>query len=609
MSSLIPIRFRTEQARQFHRTFTNTITVSTSQSNSLTPINDMVFLFTATGGQTLFSGPDDNGNILYFETGKVQVFVNGERLSDIEYIQGTNTQIELVSPANLGDVIVVAGYTVYSYPNPSDYYHVFIGRSNSWENDSLPPAPQDTRLDEASAKNSIVAVKKISPNDVSLLIPRIDWVSGVVYDQYVDNEEYSQRNFYVMNTSFRIYKCIFSPGSPSTVMPEHTYAGPEQTADGYFWQLIYEVPASDRVKFLDDTYIPVRFFSTSSTFDHNAIIDSIDVIEGGFGYISAPTVVILGDGVGAEATAVVIDGAISEIIMTNQGSGYSFAIVQLLGGGGSGASVEPILQSADIPSTVNQDVASYALATAGAIDTVEVIDGGELYLPGTTTITVIGDGTGALVSPVVNTLTGKISSVVVQDRGRGYTYAEMQVTSVTGSGAVITASIGPEYGHGGDVPKELFAKTVGLSVNVEDMLGDFFIDNDFRQIGIIKNIKDFYKNQVFSKSTGTACYIVRVPSGQETEYNLDDIILTDTQGKYVVTNVRGRDVYLLPIIDSIFDSSILQNQTTGESSLNVESITIPEISVKTGDIIYLKNTTPINRQQGQAEQLKLFFSF
>lgn len=609
MSTLVPIRFRTEQARQFHRTFTNTIAVATDENNSLTPINNQVFVFTATAGQVLFTGADDNGNTLTFEVGKVQIFLNGERLNETEYLLGLGTQIELITPASLGDVLVVAGYTIYSYPNPTDYYHVFIGKTTPWVNDLVPPTPQNTRLVESAAKNGIVAIKRITGNDVSLLIPRIDWTSGVVYEQYVDDEDYTQRNFYVMNTSARIYKCIFSPGTPSTVMPEHTVAGPRQTADGYFWQLIYEIPASDRTKFLDENYIPVRFFSTSSTFDHNAVVDSITVLTGGAGYTSPPTVVILGDGVGATATATVSGGQVTGVTMTNQGSGYTFALIQFLGGGGVGATAEATLQSADIPSSVNQDVASYALATAGAIDFVEVLNGGELYLPGTTTITVVGDGIGAQVIPIVNTQTGQITGAEITDRGRGYTFAELQVSSITGSGAVIKATISPDFGHGGDIPKELFAKTVGLSVNIEDMLTDFFVGNDFRQIGIIKNVKDFYKNQVFSRATGSSCYVIRVPVGQETEYSVDDVILTDTQGKYIVTNVRGRNVFLLPVIDSIFESSVLENETTGENSLTIETITLPEISTKTGDIIYLKNTTPINRQQGQVEQLKLFFSF
>jgi hypothetical protein len=135
------------------------------------------------------------------------------------------------------------------------------------------------------------------------------------------------------------------------------------------------------------------------------------------------------------------------------------------------------------------------------------------------------------------------------------------------------------------------------------------VGGDFRQIGLIKNIRDFYRNQVFSQTTATPCYVITVPTGQQTKYNVDDVILTDTEGKYRVTNVRGQLVYLLPIVDSIFVSSLLGNQTTGESSMTITAITLPEISNKEGDIIYVKNTTAINRQQGQVEQLKLFFSF
>lgn len=608
-TTLLPIRFRSEQARQFHRTFTNTINVATGQNNSLTPINDQLFTFYAEEDQVIFTGVDEFGLTLEFEPGRIQVFLNGERLEDNEYVTDSGSQIELLTPCEADDIVVVAGYTIYSFPNPSDYYYVFLGRTEPWDDDLSPPTPTDTRIDEASAKNNLIAIKKVGVNDVSLLIPRIDWTANTIYSNYTDDENYSARKFYVMNTSFRIYKCIFSPGSPSTVMPEQTTPGPVYLSDGYCWQLIYEIPAADRSKFMDDNFLPVKFYSTSSTFDHNAIIDGIDVLNGGSGYTTPPTVAILGDGVGAQAIASVTSGAVTSVTVTNPGSGYTFAIIQFIGGGGSGATAVARLQATDLPTTSNQDVASYALSTAGAIDIVEVLDGGELYLPGTTNITVVGDGSGASISPIINTTTGQIIGVQVLDRGRGYTFADLVVTSVTGSGAVLKATISPDFGHGGDVPKELFATTVGLSVNLEDMLSDFFIGNDFRQIGIIKNVKDFYKNEIFSGETGTACYVIEVPSGQENEYNVDDVILTDTQGKYIVTNKSGVNIYLLPMIDSILESSILENSTTGESGLTIESLEIPEFSTKTGDIIYLRNTTPINRQQGQVEQLKLFFGF
>jgi hypothetical protein len=59
-------------------------------------------------------------------------------------------------------------------------------------------------------------------------------------------------------------------------------------------------------------------------------VESISIINPGFGYQSAPTVEILGDGVGATAEAVIAaTGSLKSINVTNKGSGYTSAIVKI----------------------------------------------------------------------------------------------------------------------------------------------------------------------------------------------------------------------------------------------------------------------------------------
>ena len=59
-------------------------------------------------------------------------------------------------------------------------------------------------------------------------------------------------------------------------------------------------------------------------------VDTISIINPGFGYQSAPTVTILGDGVGATAHAVITgSGTIQSIVVDSGGNGYTSAIVQI----------------------------------------------------------------------------------------------------------------------------------------------------------------------------------------------------------------------------------------------------------------------------------------
>jgi hypothetical protein len=72
-------------------------------------------------------------------------------------------------------------------------------------------------------------------------------------------------------------------------------------------------------------------------------VSEIQVTNAGTGYTSEPTVTITGDGVGAIATAVLTNGKITNIVISNRGINYTRALVSISGGGGYGASAIAIL--------------------------------------------------------------------------------------------------------------------------------------------------------------------------------------------------------------------------------------------------------------------------
>lgn len=72
-------------------------------------------------------------------------------------------------------------------------------------------------------------------------------------------------------------------------------------------------------------------------------VTSIEVLESGVEYLSAPEVAIVGDGSGATAVANIVNGQVVSIDVTNEGINYTRATVQLTGGGGHGASATAIL--------------------------------------------------------------------------------------------------------------------------------------------------------------------------------------------------------------------------------------------------------------------------
>jgi hypothetical protein len=550
-------------------------------------------------------------NWLSYVPGRIQVFLNGRLLRNDEYVATDGLTVTLVVPASQYDVITIACLDIIPVPNPSDFYYVFLGRTIAWEDDNNAPTPEDVRVSDAETKRNIMAVKRIQPSDTSLMVPRVNWTSGTVYPTYKDDTIIAETSFYAMNTGYRIYKCIYSPGTPSTIEPTHTTAGPKVLADNYIWELLYEVPVSDRLKFLTPEYIPVKFYSTSSTFDHTGLLDYIILHDGGTGYATPPTVYILGDGYGATATATVSGGVITAINVTDGGSGYSFARVSIVGGN-SDADAEAVLRASDLPMTVNQDVASYAITTAGAINTIEILESGEGYVnDGEVYVAIVGDGTGASVFPPVISPTGGIAEIRIDQGGRGYTFANVIISSITSPTTEATAKvvIEPQGGHGSNIPQELYSTVVGVSVNLEDIMSDFFTSNNFRQIGVIMNINTYAdQHALFSDYTGNACYIATVSNiGQ---YTVDDILTTEEGGEFVVVFIDGSTMFLLPTIDMISESSTITNVTSGyPGPLYLDTLVSPEVSVELGNIIYVRNVSPIDRELGQTEQLKLFFRF
>lgn len=108
------------------------------------------------------------------------------------------------------------------------------------------------------------------------------------------------------------------------------------------------------------------------------------------------------------------------------------------------------------------------------------------------TVNIVGDGTSAAAYSVVNTSNYSIESVIVIDKGSGYTEANVSITAngVYGSGANVIASIGPVNGHGYNPIDELGANYIMLAVDFntsENESYDFPGFGTYRTVGLIKN--------------------------------------------------------------------------------------------------------------------------
>ena len=70
--------------------------------------------------------------------------------------------------------------------NRNARYYYFLGKTISWDDDTNPPYPIDSFDYELKTRNEIITLKEIKSTDVAFVIPRVNWVSGQIWDMYDD---------------------------------------------------------------------------------------------------------------------------------------------------------------------------------------------------------------------------------------------------------------------------------------------------------------------------------------------------------------------------------------------------------------------------------------
>ena len=248
-----------------------------------------------------------------------------------------------------------------------------------------------------------------------------------------------------------------------------------------------------------------------------------------------------------------------------------------------------MLGSTETP-TLQTNVESTAVS--GTIDNILITNVGQDYVNGDATIAIEGDGIGAAASLVINS-NGNVESVAITNPGSGYTKANVVISQVSGAGinAAFRLIISPFGGHGSNPQQELFARRVGITVSFDNDTQDLVTGNDYRQVGLLKNIRPYGLTTLFNEATGSAQYTIGTSS--PTSYAPDDNITTSSNGQFTVTQIRdantdGTDdtVYLLPITEAIGATDTLTNTTKDITGLtiNTSTLTNPEIDVHSGEL-------------------------
>jgi hypothetical protein len=678
-------------------------------------------------------------------------------------------------------------------------YYYFIGNIIEWASPQVPETPEVTQDYEYNTRNGILSVKKINLRDVSYVVPRKNWATGTVYDQFDGNYSstftaYSgatsikTANFYVLTSAFGVYKCIFNNNNAaSTVEPSGQDITTLTTADGYVWKYLYTIPLSSQNRFLTSDFMPVQRAVTNAYYSEGEV-SSITINNAGSGYTGNDdvTLTVTGEFLGKTGNSIAnltpvfnASGEFIDVKIRDVGANYKTATITINDGGGTGTSLLNCISNVRIfnpgagynaavlanttatittsglvqpssnafanlifssnalvdivltnkgtgyttgaranttisitttgnsqPSsnaTANLFFATSAILTPvlrnGSIHSVLIEDEGTRYSSNIKTIvSAIGDGTGFVATPFVNT-SGQVEDIIIENRGFGYSYLNLTVASATGTGAnlfanlsvddidtlqtvvelsavdggihafrvsnvgngysyanvtvsgdginfsgnavivnntisyisvltpgsgytyanvVITgngsnanvsAIISPYRGHGSDPVSELFADTLMFTstINNEKNQG-VDVKNDYRQFGIIKDLKQYGNERAFANVIGSACYLVTL----DTTVGLErDTVLTHEAGGskryFEVVEIVPSSNQILVLNKNNHDVSTGDVLTDETSDLDyaITDLTIsPTINKFSGDLLYIDNRTSVSYSEQQLVTLR-----
>lgn len=546
---------------------------------------------------------------------------------------------------------------------------IFSG-ADDLSSDDIIPDPLDTVQSEFQVWRNMIALKKIQPSDVSHVIPRFDWKYGTVYSQYSDNKpslfiDYT-RPFYVITEDFNVYKCLFNNhDSASTVQPVSTTTdGVVKTDDGYVWKYMYTISSVDAYKFVTPNFVPVKRIETDVvSVGSGCSTDSNQTEVQNNAFKNPGEINIISRDLSYDKYD--LDGNLIE--SKSRGEGYIFKLgiqidTNLISLDQSGRTIIK-LKSPDLQAENNYyNNASVYFPNPGTgksevvfqID--EYVHSGEddqtIYIKGDQrgsflitgdsypievqilpTVLIEGDGTGCsgIAEMSETTSPSGVNKIKVINGGSGYTKANVSFINASGYIGNVTSpkfnvEISPKFGHGYDAVRELggFFIMINTKFNFDEY--NITTNNDFRQVSLVRDpidnntgslatengyvqtkvlsLQSEEPNQPFSNAVKDK--IVRISSDSKTNGIIVDVIqetLNEVTTKKVrVSNTNGNFEVGQTIQVIAEDETIL-------SQAVIQSIESEKIQPFSGDILFIEQRSPVNRDKNQIEDIKIILEF
>ena len=487
--------------------------------------------------------------------------------------------------------------------------YVFIGNSNAYANSDFDiPDIQDSVADEKTVWDNMYAGKRVTGNDVEIVIPRYNWATNTRYRQYDDKVKVEDliavngisKPMYVVNSVGNVYKCLCNNVSTlSTIEPTGDYNTSDgfiSTTDEYLWKYMFNVRDSN--KFLTNEWMPAPA--------------SVYALDYGMSVVN------------------LVEGSLAKIVVTNRGSGYVDSNVTVtsftsgtstLTGLSNMANVNTFMSIAGVgiaPGAYITAVNNLANTVNLSVVTISSGGGSGNNISLITRAEVDGDGNDDTTT-LVRLSSGQVEKITVTAIGTGYSRANVYIYG-TGTGATARVVFPPKYGHGFNPARELGGRSVMVVKKIGEVDategGLISTDTSFRQYGLLSSPHKYGQsttsiaredaNTVVSLTTDLTLVSGATYTLDETVYqgasfasaSFIGVVHAQTATVARLTNVRG----------TVTTGGLLTGVSSGASRA-VVATKYPDLQPYSGDVLFVQNAEKTTRYDGQAEDIKFVIKF
>ena len=372
-------------------------------------------------------------------------------------------------------------------------YYVFVG--DQYDRPEILDINESNKDIIFNTYQNMIMGKRVTPDDIKLVIRNVPYVSNTVYTSYDDEDQnLISKDFYaVVNAAsyYHVYKCLDNNnGSPSTITPDITHitganTSLYETSDGYRWKYMYSISSAENNKFSTTDYFPIKANSIVTDSAVDGSIDIIKVEDGGKRYDNYLEGSFTPTQIKVNGNSYLYEISNSNINTSN--GFYTNCLIYISSGTGLG-------QYRYITDYISNSNGNYIVIDTEFDVTPTNSTEYEIY----PNVKIIGSGqtVNAIARALVNAYsTNSIYKIELLDRGQNYNYHSVYVEANdvikavnNFSEASIRSIYVPPGGHGSSIENELYSTRLVISTEFANSESNTIpTSNKFNQVGILRD--------------------------------------------------------------------------------------------------------------------------